>query len=183
MLAQEIRLGSQDRFSSWEGGVWGRDCFCPTTWKDDCWVSSLYSQSEIALYLGSWGRSLGTELLWACVHIRQATYRFVLRPCPIYHTPDLASFPGPAQLSVACSTEKQVMESWVGPGNETTPDPVQFIVHHLRIELLKVSFSDPVVKFSASVVKLAIGMWTRVQLLTYLVADTCLDILINVIIW
>ena len=24
-LAQEIRLGSPDRFSSWEGGVWGRD--------------------------------------------------------------------------------------------------------------------------------------------------------------
>ena len=25
VLAQEIRLGSPDRFSSWEGGVWGRD--------------------------------------------------------------------------------------------------------------------------------------------------------------
>ena len=24
-LAQEIRIGSPDCFSSWEGGVWGRD--------------------------------------------------------------------------------------------------------------------------------------------------------------
>ena len=30
-----------------------------------------------------------------------------------------ALFPGPAQLSIACCTEKwQVMESWVWPGNE-----------------------------------------------------------------
>ena len=31
------------------------------------------------------------------------------------------SFPGPAQLSITCSTEKRVLqatESWVGPGNE-----------------------------------------------------------------
>jgi len=25
VLAQEIWLGSPDHFSSWEGGVWGRD--------------------------------------------------------------------------------------------------------------------------------------------------------------
>ena len=43
-------------------------------------------------------------------------------------------------------------ESWAGPGNEVTPDPVQFIV------LLKALFSDLLVRFSASVVKLAIGM-------------------------
>ena len=30
-LAQEIRLGSPDRFSSWEGGVWGRDYPCTLT--------------------------------------------------------------------------------------------------------------------------------------------------------
>ena len=32
----------------------------------------------------------------------------------------LALFPGPAQLSVACSTVLQVTESWAGPGNEPT---------------------------------------------------------------
>ena len=30
----------------------------------------------------------------------------------------LASFPGPAQLSVAISTVKQATKSWAGPGNE-----------------------------------------------------------------
>ena len=34
--------------------------------------------------------------------------------------PRLALFPGPAQLSVACST---AMESWAGPGNEAIPRP------------------------------------------------------------
>ena len=32
----------------------------------------------------------------------------------------LTSFPGPAQLSVTCSTVLEAMESWVGPGNEAT---------------------------------------------------------------
>ena len=38
-------------------------------------------------------------------------------------TAHLASFPGPAQLSVACSTRLTVLqatESWAGPGNEAT---------------------------------------------------------------
>ena len=34
----------------------------------------------------------------------------------------IASFPGPAQLPIAFSMEKglKVMESWAGPGNEST---------------------------------------------------------------
>ena len=32
----------------------------------------------------------------------------------------LASFPGPAQLSVAISTVLQATKSWAGPGNEAT---------------------------------------------------------------
>jgi len=31
---------------------------------------------------------------------------------------NIASFPGPTQLSVACSMVLQAMESWAGPGNE-----------------------------------------------------------------
>ena len=38
--------------------------------------------------------------------------------------PQLASFPGPTQLSIACSTV-QVTESWVGPGNEARPQLVE----------------------------------------------------------
>ena len=38
----------------------------------------------------------------------------------------VASFPGPAQLSVACShSVLQVTESWAGPGNEATTKAVQ----------------------------------------------------------
>ena len=33
----------------------------------------------------------------------------------------LASVPGSAQLSVACSTVLQATESWAGPGNEAMP--------------------------------------------------------------
>ena len=32
----------------------------------------------------------------------------------------LASFPGPAQLSVVCSTEKQFIHAWGEPGNEAS---------------------------------------------------------------
>ena len=42
--------------------------------------------------------------------------------CKASSVKELASFPGPAQLSVACSTDRfsilQATESWVGPGNE-----------------------------------------------------------------
>ena len=32
----------------------------------------------------------------------------------------VASFPGPTQLSVTCSTVLKATESWAGPGNEAT---------------------------------------------------------------
>ena len=41
--------------------------------------------------------------------------------------PGLASFPGPAQLFVACSTVIAT-ESWAGPGNEAKPGPLGSIV-------------------------------------------------------
>ena len=61
-LAQEIRLGSPDRFSSWEGGVWGRDytfsgclvigtpssslAFCDTCKSGRDWPSQCHKKSE-----------------------------------------------------------------------------------------------------------------------------------------
>ena len=52
--------------------------------------------------------------------------RLHLKGCLVTYGTGLASFPGPAQLSVACSTDKyckrrkvlQATESWAGPGNE-----------------------------------------------------------------
>ena len=42
-LAQEIRLGSPDRFSSWEGGVWWQDCtFLTTTGSGNCALIRLF---------------------------------------------------------------------------------------------------------------------------------------------
>ena len=35
----------------------------------------------------------------------------------------LASFPGPAHLSVACFSVLQATESWAGPGNEALEVP------------------------------------------------------------
>ena len=51
----------------------------------------------------------------------------------------LASFPGPAQLFVACSTEI-VTESWAGPGNEAVSCPL----HHQSkdVQLLSLVFSS-----------------------------------------
>ena len=44
----------------------------------------------------------------------------------------VASFPGPAQLSVACSTNLKVTESWVGPGNEAI-SIAQYVTLHLTL--------------------------------------------------
>ena len=46
--------------------------------------------------------------------------RLHLKGCLVTYGTGLASFPGPAQLSVACSHGKvlQATESWAGPGNE-----------------------------------------------------------------
>ena len=61
-------------------------------------------------------------------------------------SPVLASFPGPAQLSVACSTEKRVSSLTLSfrffvrargePGNEATP------VYDLAISLVLTTFSE-----------------------------------------
>jgi len=49
-----------------------------------------------------------------CLHPIYTTNRYSY----IKYRRTLASFPGPAQLSVACSTILKATESWAGPGNE-----------------------------------------------------------------
>ena len=46
-LAQEIRLGSPDRFSSWEGGVWGRDYYPPFIMYTQLWCNCLQESKII----------------------------------------------------------------------------------------------------------------------------------------
>ena len=40
----------------------------------------------------------------------------------------LASFPGPAQLFITCSTVLQVTKCWAGPGDEATSSPLYISV-------------------------------------------------------
>ena len=59
---------------------------------------------------------------------------------------DLASFPGPAQLFIACSTEKRGVRSFVqpkaarGPGNEATLDPISMYNIHGRLSGIAIAY-------------------------------------------
>ena len=46
----------------------------------------------------------------------------------------LASFPGPAQLSVACFTVLKAKESWAGPGNEASRLLCTYIVPKMLLK-------------------------------------------------
>ena len=77
----------------------------------------------------------------------------------------LASFPGPAQLSVTCSTEKRVLqatESWAGPGNEAT-----------KLHLKTQGIPQPTVTWESRVVSLQLHIRITVEIkhwtLSYLV--------------
>ena len=48
--------------------------------------------------------------------LKMDTHHKILKTPILILTVDIASFPGPAQLSVACSAT----ESWAGPGNEAS---------------------------------------------------------------